>query len=291
MMNQFLSRLAFLLLVTTPFVTLAPVYAEASTTSAPTTSAVSSTGTIDASSLVVSPGIRPRLTGTANVSKILITITASSTTSSNVLYKGSRVTVHNGTWHVDVSQRFVKGTYTVTLYADSPTNDLTQLATGTLYVGVTPVASAATSTLKVLPIALLAGGVAPAGSTQPISYLQVINESHASTTIKGFWIKEDGNAPVSSIIGFSTVDDKGGNRTSVSGTVAQPLFVNGQAYVPSGAVIGPMQMKLFTIKAQLSPSAGQYAGTDLMLDVAGVDAQATFLNTFPIRGTTWVISK
>lgn len=245
--------------------------------------AVTSSATIDASTLTIASHAKPRITGTADVSKVRITITAAG--SEDVLYKSGRTSVRSGDWHVSVSKRLADGQYTVSLYEDNHGKLGDLLATGTLTVGVQP------STLKVIPIALLAGGTAKPGTTQPISYLQVINNGDASSTINGFWVKEDGNAPVSSIIGFSSVDDKGMNRMSVGGVEGKTPFTNGQAYVPSGAVIGPHQMKLFTIKAQLSASAAQYAGTSLMLDIAGVDVAATFQNTFPVRGTTWVITQ
>lgn len=300
MMNRLLSRLVFVFLLASPFTILAPVYVEASTIHHKKVDALSSHGTFDVASLVVASSTvdQVRLTGTANVPKVRVIITVSdvssstaSSTASNpspltVIYKSARISVHKGHWQVLTSEPLANGVYTVTLYKDNR-NGLAPLASDPLYVGVQ-----APLTLTVLPVALLGGGTAPAGSTQPISYLQIINNGYASTTINGFWIKEDGSAPISSVIGFSSVDDQGLNRQSVGGVEGKTPFVNGLAYVPSGAVIGPRQMKLFTIKAQLSTSAGQYAGTNLMLDISGVDApQAAFQNTFPVRGTTWAISQ
>ena len=324
MIKQFLSRFALMLLIAGPFVTLAPVYVEASTNTAvpgctattlyspvtgmkcpvmpgsilgctdltayspvtgakctPATTATTSDATFDSPSLTIDSGRKPRITGTADVSKVRLTISDAGST--NVVYKSSRTSVHSGDWHVSVSKRLADGQYTVSLYQDNNGRLGDLLATGTLSVGIPPV------TLKVLPVALLGGGTTNAGATVPISYLQVLNMSDATTTIAGFWVKENGTTPVNAVIGLSSVDDKGNYRMSTGGIEGKTPFVNGQAYVPSGAEIGPHQMKLFTIKAQLSAFAAQYVGTNLMLDIAGVDAPATFLTTFPVRGTTWTI--
>lgn len=314
-MNQFLSRLAFLLLFATPFVILAPVLVEAAPkVSSHKVTFQSHAGTINTSSLTTDPDSRAHLSGTATVPRIRISITASTasstaTTSSSPLYRSPRVTVRKGHWHLTVGTFLPSGTYSVTLFEDRK-GALSQLATSTLTViapvtsdlssaipAVTPAQSGVLSgtstqpgTLKVLPVALLAGGTAKPGSTNPISYLEVLNLGYATTTINGFWVKEDGTTPESAVIGFSSVDDQGNYRASTGGIEGKSPFVNGQAYVPSGAVMGPRQMKLFTIKAQLSANAGQYAGTNLMLDVSGVDASSTFQNAFPVRGTTWAIS-
>lgn len=279
MFKKLLARLMLALFVTSPVLALAPIAAQASSVSS-TFSIVTNTGSFDADSLMAESGMKPYLTGTSTASKIRVMITASST--DKTLYKSSSSSVHGGNWHVRVNKKLADGTYTVSLYQDVK-GKLTLLTQSTLYVGVMPV------TLKVMAIPLLAGGKAAPGSTVPISYLQVINQSDATSTIAGFWVQEDGSAPVDSVIGFSSVDDKGNYRVSTGGMEGKTPFVNGKAYVPSGAVIPPHQMKLFTIKAQLSAFAEKYAGTNLMLDVSGVDAPAMFNATFPIRGTTWSI--
>lgn len=281
MIQNLMTRVMFALILISPAFALAPVIAEASTSSS-TITTVADTASIDSSSLYTDSGNkRIYLSGESSASKIRITITTSDTDRS--LYKSKTISVHGGNWHLSASKRLPDGTYTATVYSYIKGKS-TLLTKATFYVGVKPV------TLKVAPIALLSGGTTASGTTVPISYLQIVNQSNATTTIAGFWVKQNGSAPVSTIIGFSSVDDKGNNRMSVGGTEGQTPFVGGQAYVPSGAILGPHQMKLFTIKVQLSANARANAGKTLMLDVTGLDAAAGFSTTFPVRGTTWVIS-
>lgn len=303
-----------MLLMGGPFVILAPVYAEAATTT-PAVSAGCSVGdaynhitgekcpilSVTTSSSVAPtfiPGcaagdLYSHVTGQACIASavpVVSTLTPGCTATGAYNYlTGARCSVVASPAPVVSS---IPGCTATSAYSYISGQKCTVVTTTTTTtITSTPLTSSGPTTLKVLPVALLAGGTATPGSTEPISYLQVLNEGTATTTIKGFWVKEDGNTPVNAVIGFSSVDDKGNYRTNVGGVEGNAPFVNGQAYVPSGGVIGPMQMKLFTIKAQLSAFAGQYAGTNLMLDVTGVDANAAFLNTFPIRGTTWVISQ
>ncbi|HWU24264.1 MAG TPA: hypothetical protein VN086_00750, partial [Candidatus Paceibacterota bacterium] len=256
MLKNLFARLILALLVTSPVLALAPVAAQASTSSS-ASSTVKNTGSFDADTLLVDSGEKAYLTGTSTAAKVRVIVTASSTDMR--AYKTGSTNVRDGSWHLRVNKKLADGTYTVSLYQDVR-GKLTLLTQNTLYVGVSPV------TLKVVPIPLLAGGRAAPGSTVPISYLEVVNQSDATTTIAGFWVQEDGTAPVNSIIGFSSVDDKGNYRVSTGGIEGKTPFMNGKAYVPSGAVIAPHQMKLFTIKAQLSAYAAQYAGTSLMLN-------------------------
>lgn len=140
-------------------------------------------------------------------------------------------------------------------------------------------------TLSVAPILLLGGGLVRSGQTVPISYLQMVNNGSAPIRIKGFWIKQNGNAPVNSIVELSTVDDKGGSN----GSVKSPVFKNGSAFAPTEATIQPGQMKLFTIKASMGNDLGLNIGKQFMIDVTSIDSDATTKGKFPIRGTTWVI--
>lgn len=277
MLNTIIARLMFALLIVSPVFALTPVMAEAATSSSST---VKGTASIDADTLLVESGQRASLTGTSTAAKLRVTITASST--DKTFYKSSSLSVRNGNWHVRVSKKLPDGTYTASVYQDVK-GKLTLLTQGTLYVGVSPV------TLRVTSIPLLTGGKAAPGSTVPISYLQVVNESDATTTIAGFWVREDGTAPAKAVIGLGSVDDRGNNRVSTVAVEGKTPFVGNTGYVPSGAVIGPHQMKLFTLKAQISAMSAQYAGTSLMLNVSGVDAPASFNATYPILGTTWVL--
>lgn len=227
-------------------------------------------------------GSRIELTGTSTaVSSIRVTITA--TSSSKVLFKSSKVSAKHDVWAVSSSKKLKDGTYNVYVNEDR-NGKLTRIGEGTLTVGIPPV------TFRVAPIALLGGGVVHPGTTVPISYLQVTNQSSSTVALKGFWVREDGSAPAKTVIGLSSVDGTGTSRASIGGIEGVSPFVNGSAYVPSAAVFAPGERKLFTLKAQLSSTSGSYANTALMLNVTGLDAAAKFNATFPIVGTTWVLS-
>jgi len=118
-----------------------------------------------------------------------------------------------------------------------------------------------------------------------------MNESSSTVPLKGFWVREDGTTPDDAIIGFSSVDGKGLFRTSVGGTEGSAVMKDGTAYGPNADVFAPHEMKLFTIKAQLSANAARYAGTSMKLNVTGIDVPATFATPFPILGTTWTITQ
>ncbi len=245
---------------------------------------------INPSSLSVDSGERPYISGTAtSTDKVRFVITGTADGKTDTIYRSHTLRVRNHAWGSSVSYTAARhlhdGTYTVTVY-DYDARNHPKLAEGTLYVGVPQ------TTLKVASIPLLFGTVAHPSSLVPISYLQVVNRGTATTSIKGFWVQQDGTAPVSTIVGFSSVDGKGGSRASVGGAEGSVLFKNGKAFVPSTAVLAPGERRLFTIKAQLSSlAAARGAGKNLMLSVAGVDtgAPTSFQATFPIRGTTWVI--
>jgi hypothetical protein len=263
---------------------LVPMTAFAATKSSTSDSTASKSASIDIDTLLVDSGQKPRLTGTTtdSVAKIRVSIVASST--GKTVYKSSRITVkRDDTWSVRVSKKLADGTYNVYVQEDLK-GKLTRIGEGTLYVGIPPV------TLRVTPIALLSGGIAHPGTTVPISYLQVVNQSSSTAALKGFWVRQDGSAPVSSIIGFSSVDGTGTSRASVGGLEGATPFVNGLAYVPSTAILAPGERKLFTLKVQLSSTSGRSAGTALMLNVTGIDAAAKFNASFPITGTTWTLS-
>ena len=50
-------------------------------------------------------------------------------------------------------------------------------------------------------------------------------------------------------------------------------------------------MRLFTIKAIMTPNILPYIGTTLMIDVTGIETAAAVRDPFPIRGTTWTIAQ
>ena len=147
-----------------------------------------------------------------------------------------------------------------------------------------------TTTLAVQSIPLLVGGTVHAGQTVPISYLQITNIGQEGALLKGFWVQQNGSAPVQSVIGLTTVDDQGGSRGSVGGTEGFVLFKDGLAFAPTEiTTFAPGQMRLFTIKAVLVNNVSYYRGTQLMIEVVSIDTNAKVAGSFPIRGTTWTI--
>ena len=184
---------------------------------------------------------------------------------------------------------------TTTVQANQPlgTNTSTTplVATSTPISTSTPSNMIGTTTLAIQSVPLLVGGTVHAGETVPVSYLQITNIGSEGALLKGFWITQSGSAPVESIIGLSTVDDKGGSRGLNGGTESSILFQNGLALAPTDAFFAPGQMRLFTIKAIMTRTISPYVGTQLMLEVASIETTAAVRGQFPIRGTTWTISQ
>lgn len=146
------------------------------------------------------------------------------------------------------------------------------------------------TTLTVSLVPLLSGGTAHAGKAVPVSYLQITNIGKDSATLTGFWIKQNGSASTQSIIGLTTVDDKGGSRGSVGGVEGATPFKDGMAFAPTNATFAPGQMRLFTIKAVLSANISSYIGKQLMIDVTSIETNAKVSGAFPIVGTTWTLA-
>ncbi len=142
------------------------------------------------------------------------------------------------------------------------------------------------TTLAVQSIPLLSGGTVHAGESVPVAYLQITNIGSNGTVLTGFWVTQYGSASVESVIGLSTVDDKGGSRGSVVGS---DLFEDDVALAPTDAYFAPGQMRLFTIKANVTDDIQEHRGTTLMLDLTGLETDATVRDEFPIEGTTWTI--
>lgn len=245
-------------------------------------SAVVAQASIDADSLS-NASTRPTISGTAEGTK---TVHIEISSDDGSVFKSKELRVKGGKWSVKLSKTLEKGTYQITVYGDKK-YDLNELTSGTLGVGVTGSASSGTGAFSASAIPLLTGGTTGPNSTVPVSYLKLVNQSSTATTLPGIWIKQNGTAPVSSIIGFSTVDDKAISRTSVGGTEGSNLFTNGLAYVPLNATFAPGQFRIFTIKAQLGRTLTP--GSTLMLDVASLDTKGKVAGSFPIRGTTWVL--
>ncbi len=268
--NLYFRTFAFVLITSFALGMFAPVAAHAA--SAP------ATATITATSLKAKSDTRITLSGTTkNTSKISLTI--KSEDGSRTFFKSKKISVRNDKWNSKITKKLKDGTYQVSVYNANGKSDK-RLFKGTLTVGK-PAAI-----LKVSPIALLSGGTATPGQSIPVSYLQVTNVSSSTVNIKGFWLTQSGTAPDASVAGFSSVDDKGGSRAA---TASDKALSKGKGYVPSAATLLPGERKLFTLKANVSSRFGAYAGQSLMLNVTGIDADATLNATFPIRGTVWLI--
>lgn len=242
--------------------------------------------TIDKKSLSTE-GSKPTLTGTASGTKTVRVIIRSSN-GKNTLYTGKDVRVKRGKWEVKVPKEFEDDTYKVEILGTKGVK-LNTVATDTLTIG--KIVAGSSSSFSVSMIPLLFGGTATAGSSVPVTYLKVTNTSKETSTMNGIVLKQNGSAPVSSVIGFSTSDDKGGSIATIGGTEGStPFGKSGTAFVPISASFAPGQFRIFTIKALLSKSTAASTGKNLMLDVASLDTDGAVAGLFPVRGTTWTLS-
>ncbi|MDB5237000.1 MAG: hypothetical protein JWL88_102 [Parcubacteria group bacterium] len=176
---------------------------------------------------------------------------------------------------------------TGTTSAPSTTTTVTPppVVTGTTVNGSTQ--SSATFSASEIP--LLTGGYAAPGALVPVQYLKLVNTSNSTTILPGVWIEQDGTAPVSSVIGFTTVDDKAIYRTSTDMIEGATPFKNALAYVPLNSVFAPDQLRIFTIKAQVSKNISAALGTTLKLNVSSIGTTGAVSGTLPVIGTTWVL--
>ncbi len=208
------------------------------------------------------------------------------------VFKSKTLKPRKGEWSAKLSKPLAEGVYNITLFGDKKA-ELNVLATSTLEIlekGSTSSQSSSgkkVGTLSVSALPLLSGGNAGPGASVPIAYIRVANGGSVATSIEGFTLKQNGSASTDAVVGFSTSDDKGGSRSTTSGA---GLFKNGSAYVPLPGVIEPGQTRIFTIKALLAANSASYTGQALMLDVSGVNANASVPSAFPIRGTTWTLT-
>lgn len=146
------------------------------------------------------------------------------------------------------------------------------------------------TTLRVASIPLLTGGTTGAGVSVPVAYLQVANVGSFATLLKGFQLQQRGSTPDTAIVELSTIDDSGLFRASTSGTSVAP-FVNRGGLAPASVVLMPGQQRLFTVRASTAFQATVLRGTQLQLDVTGLETapEGTIEGAFPLRGTTWTV--
>ena len=245
-------------------------------------------GSIDVSSLAATSS-KPTLSGLAfGAENVQVIVRKEGST--KIVFKSKIIPVQGYRWNMKISKTISDGIYDVELW-NMKGGTFINAPSGVLTVGVRPVSPPTSmTTLVVGPIPLLAGGLARAGTAIPVSYLQITNIGKEQAFLKGFWVKQNGSASTRSIIGLSTVDDKGGSRGVTGGTEGSTPFKNGLAFAPTEALFAPGQMRLFTIKSVLTNNVTSYLGTQLKIDVTAIETDASVQGTFPIRGTTWLIS-
>ncbi len=244
--------------------------------------AVVVSGEINKSSLTVKSG-KPTITGTAEGAKKVQVILRKHGETKNYFISKETTVKKGGKWSVKVAKKIPDGVYDVLVSAGKG-SAANAVASGTLSVGAAPKAD---TTFTVATVPLLGGGIARAGTSVPVAYLQVKNTGLESAQLRGFWIKQSGTAPVSSIIGLTTIDDKSVQRGSVGGTEGFAIFKDGQAFAPADATFLPGERKLFTVRTIVSKQAA--VGKSLIIDVTGTDASATIKGAFPIKGTLYTI--
>lgn len=231
---------------------------------------------------------KPTLSGKATDTKT-VQVKVYKEGTSLLLYTSKVIKVKNGTWKTKVTEKLKNGIYDVVLTGDKKTL-LNTIVTEKLSIGTTtPAVVKSDTTIVVVPVPLLAGGIARSGATIPLSYLQVINLGKASTTIHGFTVTQHGSAKTESITMLTVSDDSKLLHGSVMTTDGSLVFKNASAFIPIEAVLAPGQMRLFTIKAVLVSNSAPYVGTQLKIDIAGTNTSSSLKNTFPIRGVVWTI--
>jgi hypothetical protein len=245
--------------------------------------------TIDAESLSTT-STKPTITGTAVGAKTLY-LTVRREGQRKVLYQSKAIMVKNEKWKTTFTKRLPKGRFEITVTGDKKAG-LNTVAKGMLLIGLDVAETPKVPTTFIVSnVPLLTGGIARAGTSVPVSYLQITNVGSVPATVKGFWVRQTGTAPTQAVIGLTTIDDKGGSQGSTNIREGSSPFSNGMALAPTDAIFLPGQMRLFTIKAVITSNAAAYQGTQLVIDVPSIDSNATTVRgAFPIRGTTWTIA-
>ncbi len=237
-----------------------------------------------ASSSLQSLSSKPTIKGIASGMKA-VHIKVFKAGSTTTLFTSKSIPVKNGMWKTKLTQKLPKGTYDIVLLGEKRMT-LNVISRETLTIGkISQKVEKTTGSIAVLPVPLLTGGIARAGASVALSYLQVINVGTEPITLHGFTVKQNGSASTDSIAQLTISDDSGGFRNSVGGSILP--FKNGTAFIPLEVPLIAGQTRLFTIKAILPNNITPYLGTQLKVDITGVDASANIKSTFPIRGTTW----
>jgi hypothetical protein len=250
--------------------------------SAATLATAIAVGSIDVSTLR-STDEQPTLSGIAfGVQTLELSIRDAQ--SQRVVYSSEEIEVVNDRWEATVEEELSDGIYTVELQVIDG-HDFVVKPTGTLTVST----RAANTMLAVSSINLLGGGIATAGASTPVSYLQVTNTGSSPAILQGFWVRQNGSAPTGAVIGLMTIDDRGALTGFSLGDTNAALFEGNLGFAPAAATLEPGERRLFTVRALLTPNTASYRGTQLMLDIASVETTGSARGSFPIRGTTWTI--
>lgn len=194
------------------------------------------------------------------------------------VYTSKDLKVKKGKWSTTMKKALPEGTYTLEIKGDKGIG--TMLST-TLTVGKATTGGAVSASL----VPLLMGGTARANESAPVFYLKLQNTSKAPVTISGVTMRQAGSAPTAAISHLTIIDEKGGS----SGNSGTNAFKNGSARIPTSATLAPGEMRLFTMRAVMSPSALSYFGTQVALELTGIESSAGVSGKFPIRGTTLTI--
>ncbi len=245
------------------------------------------TGSFTTSTLTTN-STKPTISGKAEGTKS-VSVVITKMGSTKPLYTSREIKVQKGVWKTKVTKKLPNGVYSIRLFGEKGFS-LNTIASSTLAIGKnTRVEEKVATTLVVVPVPLLLGGTARAGTSIAVSYLQVINVGKAPTTMQGFSVKQNGSASSNVVTELTIVDDSGSARGSTIASGSTLPFKNNVAFVPVNTLFAPGQMRLFTIKAVLSSTVSAYFGTQLKIDVTGIDTTASVKGAFPIRGTTWTI--
>ncbi|HYF29073.1 MAG TPA: Ig-like domain-containing protein [Candidatus Paceibacterota bacterium] len=228
---------------------------------------------------------RPSITGEAEGTKSVRVVVRSE--AGKIVYKKD-ARVRDGEWTVRISKRLKAGEYDLAVYAGKSTRR-DALDEGTLTIEgkkstkkeKASKSGSSDGILTVSSVPLLTGGTARLNASVPVAYVKITNQGTEEVALEGMTLQQTGTAAVSAISTFSTSDDKGGSRATVNAA-----FKGKSAFVPLAATVAPGQMRIFTVKAGVAPTAP--LGSTLKLDVTDVTTDARVYGA-PLRGTTWTI--
>ena len=219
------------------------------------------------------------------------------------VFKSKNIRVKNGEWSARITKSLKDGEYTVTLLGDRKA-ELNTITTDTLIVGdedeVTPKkttsskkdtpATSSDTTFVIESIPLLVGGKTKVNTSIPIAYFQAINIGTSAGVVEEVHVQHKGSATAQAIAGFTITDDKSLTNVVYMPEKGTALFdTNGTAIVPLDATIAGRDMRLFTVRAILAPTAFAQYGKQLQMTISDVNTNANERSKFPLPGTTWTI--